>query len=149
VVQTLPRDQATDVPLDTGIELTFSHEGVSGAESYFRIEPPVKVGSRPTSARWFVPRQLPAVATLYSVTLGAGVGVEGSDQTLAETPFSSSRPAPRSEAKSPPPRSSSPGPYRSRRRASRPCCRCSARTMGRSSRRPSKPSPSGPTASRT
>jgi hypothetical protein len=32
----------------------------------------------------FVPRQPLAVATLYSVTLGAGVGVEGSDQTLAE-----------------------------------------------------------------
>jgi hypothetical protein len=85
VVQTLPRDQATDVPLDTGIELTFSHEGVIGVGSQFHIEPPVE-GRFETHKRTvvFVPRQPLSAFTLYTVTVGAGVGLEGSDQTLGE-----------------------------------------------------------------
>jgi hypothetical protein len=85
VVQTLPRDQATDVPLDTGIELTFSHEGVVGVGSQFHIEPPVD-GRFETHKRTvvFVPRQPLTALTLYTVTVGAGVGLEGSDQTLGE-----------------------------------------------------------------
>jgi len=85
VVQTLPRDQATDVPLDTGIELTFSHEGVIGVGAQFHIEPPVE-GRFETHKRTvvFVPRQPLSAFTLYTVTLGSGVGLEGSDQTLGE-----------------------------------------------------------------
>jgi hypothetical protein len=85
VVQTLPADQATDVPLDTGIELTFSHEGVIGVGGQFHIEPPVD-GRFETHKRTvvFVPRQPLSAFTLYTVTLGAGVGLDGSDQTLGE-----------------------------------------------------------------
>jgi len=85
IVQTLPRDQATDVPLDTGIELTFSHEGVIGVGGQFQIEPPVE-GRFETHKRTvvFVPRQPLSAFTLYTVTLGAGVGLDGSDQTLGE-----------------------------------------------------------------
>jgi hypothetical protein len=85
VVQTLPRDQATDVPLDTGIELTFSHEGVIGVGSQFDIEPRVD-GRFETHKRTvvFVPRQPLSPFTLYTVSVGAGVGLEGSDQTLGE-----------------------------------------------------------------
>ena len=84
VVQTLPADQSTDVPLNIGIELTFSHDGVTGVQETFRIEPAVQ-GRFETHKRVvvFVPVELQP-ETLYTVTLGTGVGIAGSDQTLAE-----------------------------------------------------------------
>jgi hypothetical protein len=84
VVQTLPADQSTDVPLNLGIELTFSHDGVTGVQDNFRITPAVQ-GRFETHKRVavFVPKELQP-ETLYTVTLGTGVGIAGSDQTLAE-----------------------------------------------------------------
>ncbi len=86
VVQTLPADQSTDVPLNVGIELTFSHDDVTGVEDTFQIDPPVQ-GRFETHKRTvvFVPKEL-LPQTLYTVTVGPGVGIEGSDQTLGE-PF--------------------------------------------------------------
>ena len=86
VVQTLPADQSTEVPLNVGIELTFSHEGVTGVEENFQIDPPIQ-GRFETHKRTavFVPEELQP-ETLYTVTLGADVGIDGSDQTL-EQPF--------------------------------------------------------------
>lgn len=89
VVQTLPRDQATDVPTDVGIELTFSHDGVSSVEQRFHIDPAV-AGRFETHKRTvvFVPKKL-AVRTLYSVTLDPGVQVRGTDTRMSEgTSFS-------------------------------------------------------------
>jgi len=84
VVQTLPADQSADVPLNIGIELTFSHDGVTGVQDSFRIDPPVQ-GRFETHKRVvvLVPKELQP-ETLYTVTLGAGVGIAGSDQTLAQ-----------------------------------------------------------------
>jgi hypothetical protein len=84
VVQTLPADQSTDVPLNIGIELTFSHDGVTGVQDNFRITPAVQ-GRFETHKRVvvFVPKELQP-ETLYTVTLGTGVSIPGSDQTLAE-----------------------------------------------------------------
>jgi hypothetical protein len=84
VVQTLPADQSADVPLNIGIELTFSHDGVTGVQENFHIEPAVQ-GRFETHKRTvvFVPVELQP-ETLYTVTLGTGVGIAGSDQTLAQ-----------------------------------------------------------------
>ncbi len=84
VVQTLPADESTEVPLNIGIELTFSHEGVTGVQESFQITPPVQ-GRFETHKRTtvFVPEGLQP-QTLYSVTLGADIGIEGSDQTMGE-----------------------------------------------------------------
>ena len=59
VVQTLPADQSTEVQLNIGIELTFSHEGVTGVEESFQIDPPVQ-GRFQTHKRTavFVPNEL-------------------------------------------------------------------------------------------
>ncbi|TET95262.1 MAG: hypothetical protein E3J29_07185, partial [Dehalococcoidia bacterium] len=86
VVQTLPADQSTDIPLNIGIELIFSHDGVTGVEENFQIDPPVQ-GRFETHKRTavFVPEELQP-ETLYTVTLGADVGIDGSDQTLGQ-PF--------------------------------------------------------------
>jgi hypothetical protein len=86
VVQTLPGDAATNVPLDTGIELTFSHDGVTGVEERFSISPPVE-GRFETNKRVvvFVPKALQP-ETLYTVTLAPGVTVAGAEPRMAE-PF--------------------------------------------------------------
>lgn len=84
VVQTLPADRSTEVPLTTGIELVFSHAGMTGVAERLSIDPPVegRVEVRKRTAV-FVPASL-APATLYTVRLDAGVGLAGADDTLAE-----------------------------------------------------------------
>ena len=88
VVQTLPADQSTEVPLNIGIELTFSHDGVEGVEARWRIDPPVQ-GRFEVHKRVvvFVPKELQA-NTLYTVTLEAGLTVPGSAiETASEFRF--------------------------------------------------------------
>ncbi len=84
VVQTLPGDQTTQVPLNTGIELTFSHDGVQDVEGHFEIDPPVE-GRFEVHKRVvvFLPEGLTA-GTLYTVTVRAGLGVSGSDDVMAD-----------------------------------------------------------------
>jgi len=79
VVQTLPADQSTEVPLNIGIELTFSHGGVDGVQERWEIDPPVQ-GRFEVHKRVvvFVPKELQA-NTLYTVTLKPGVTVLGSE----------------------------------------------------------------------
>jgi len=84
VVQTLPRHAAGGVPLNTGIELTFSHEGVENLDPFFEMTPP-------TAGRFeihkrvavFVPESLQP-NTLYTVTVRKGLAVANSDLTLAD-----------------------------------------------------------------
>ena len=73
VVGTLPSDEATDVPLDTGIEVTFDQDGVADAESHVAIEPAAD-GRFEQHGRTlvFVPERLEP-ATVYHVTVGKGV----------------------------------------------------------------------------
>lgn len=79
VVQTLPADHALNVPLDTGIEMTFSHDGVSGFEDHVTIDPPVP-GRFELHKRVvvLVPKEL-APETVYTVTVAAGVRADGAD----------------------------------------------------------------------
>ena len=92
VVQTLPRDRTSlgtggnagnAAPTSTGIELTFSHDGVTGVEERFHIDPSV-AGRFETHKRVvvFVPKDL-AFETLYTVTLDAGVS--SGDLTMEES----------------------------------------------------------------
>lgn len=84
VVGTLPSHQYTDVPLDTGIEITFDQDGVRDAASHFSIEPAVE-GRFEQHGRVlvFVPRALEP-RTIYTVTVRRGVSLTGSDQVLEE-----------------------------------------------------------------
>ena len=84
IVQTLPRNQGTQVPLNTGIELTFSHDGVAGIEDHWQISPPVQ-GRFELHKRVvvFVPENLQP-DTLYTVTITSGIGVRGTDDVMAE-----------------------------------------------------------------
>jgi len=84
VLSTLPRDRSGGVPLDTGIEISFSHLNFSNIESFVEINPKVE-------GRWevhkktavFVPKGLKPT-TLYTVKVKSDLKVEGSDCQLAQ-----------------------------------------------------------------
>jgi hypothetical protein len=85
VLNTIPGDQSTNVPLDTGIELTFSHDNLADYEKAFKIEPAVE-GKFEIHGRTlvFVPKKL-AAGTVYKVTIDKNIlKVKGSDSRLAD-----------------------------------------------------------------
>ena len=84
VVSTLPYNEATDVPLRTGIEITFDQDGVTGGASHVTIEPAVK-GRFEEHGRVlvFVPQRL-APMTIYTVTVRRGVASPATGQTLED-----------------------------------------------------------------
>ncbi len=83
MVSSVPSDGAADVPLDTGIELTFSHDAVEGVADHLAISPEVE-GTFEVHRRTvvFVPAEPLAAGTLYSVNVDAGVTAGG--QATAE-----------------------------------------------------------------
>lgn len=85
IVSTLPRDKGTGVPIDTGIELQFSYPYIIDLENNFSIEPKVKgkfVYNKNLAV--FMPKEKLELDTVYTVTINAGVGIEGSDKVIDE-----------------------------------------------------------------
>ena len=86
VSSTVPGDNTTGVPRDTGIEITFDQAGVRLADvtSRFSISPSVR-GRFEQRGRTvaFIPTTPLAAATLYTVTLRHGVPLPGTGMTLA------------------------------------------------------------------
>lgn len=86
VLRSLPGNTTTGVPLNTGIEIVFSHENFDAgkADSYINIEPAVQ-GRFEKHKRTlvFVPTELQP-ATLYTVTVKQGFPLEGSSENLAQ-----------------------------------------------------------------
>jgi hypothetical protein len=83
VLNSLPGNAATGVPANTGIEVTFSHPNLDGYENNFSISPKV-AGHFEYHARTavFVPTDSLKDGELYTVTVGAGLGLTGSDEKL-------------------------------------------------------------------
>ena len=82
-VTLLPRSNATGVPVNTGIEVTFDQDSPIDFESHFSIEPQVAGRFEVHGRTWaFVPAVPLAAATVYTVTVSRGVGIQGSDQVL-------------------------------------------------------------------
>ncbi len=84
VVSTLPGHKGTNVPLNSGIEITFSHTGIQDFEKNFTIEP--KVEGRfeiHENIAVFVPKALKA-DTIYKVTVHKGVSQGDSKETLKD-----------------------------------------------------------------
>ncbi len=85
VLSSIPANQATAVPLDAGIEVTFSDENFTNYEQAFKIEPAVS-GHFEVHKRTlvFVPKAL-AAGTIYTVTIDKdALKVTGSEAKLAE-----------------------------------------------------------------
>lgn len=84
VLGSLPRNKAWDVPVNTGIEIVFSHENYQDIEKYFEITPKVEgVFERHKRTAVFVPKGLQP-GTIYTVKVKKGLGVKGSSETLKE-----------------------------------------------------------------
>lgn len=84
LVSTLPRNKSSSVPVDSGIELTFTHEGVENISQYFEISPKVSgtfLQYRKTVV--FLPDKLD-YGTVYTVTVKKGLKLKDSDQALEE-----------------------------------------------------------------
>ena len=84
VTKSFPGNESTDVPVNTGIEITFSQE-VEDIASYLVIEPAVE-GSFETHGKTvaFVPKEALADDTVYTVALKAGLPSKAGEK-LAES----------------------------------------------------------------
>ncbi len=78
IIGTLPRNQATNVPLETGIEVNFSHLNVEKFEDQFSISPAAS-GKFEYHQKTlvFVPNDPLQPKTIYTVTIGEDVNVSG------------------------------------------------------------------------
>lgn len=84
VLRTLPRDKSTYVPINTGIEITFTHTDMNNIKDYFEITPAVK-GSfeihKETAV--YVPEKLD-YDTVYTVKIKKGLPIKNSSEALKE-----------------------------------------------------------------
>ncbi|MCL2262974.1 MAG: Ig-like domain-containing protein, partial [Defluviitaleaceae bacterium] len=83
ITQTLPRTQSTNVPVNTGIEISFSRGDAPDISEYFSIYPYVegRFISRDSTAI-FMPRSPLAFDTVYTVTISAGIGLVGTNERI-------------------------------------------------------------------
>jgi hypothetical protein len=83
---TLPANKSAQVPLNSGIEINFSHENFVDYEKHFSISPKTE-GRFEKHGRTlvFVPKKLQP-ATIYTVTIDKDIGLEGSNEKL-QTPY--------------------------------------------------------------
>ncbi|MDD4493205.1 MAG: Ig-like domain-containing protein, partial [Eubacteriales bacterium] len=85
ITATLPRNEATHVPVNTGIEITFSQKDLNDLSGYFEISPQV-------SGRFeihknviaFVPSSKLSYDTIYTVTVKKGFGNKNNNLKLQE-----------------------------------------------------------------
>ncbi len=89
IVGTLPDARSAEVPLDTGIEVTFDQDGVADAASHMTIAPSTP-GRFEQHGRTlaFIPDRPLTPKTLYTVTVTGGVTVAATGEaTIADTRF--------------------------------------------------------------
>jgi len=94
VTTSLPRDKATFVPTNTGIEITFNRENLINPQSSFEISPSVRGRFEVhRNVLVFVPLEELSPRTLYTIKIKSGLKAQGSDDTLtgdAEIKFETS-----------------------------------------------------------
>ncbi len=85
IIASLPRDKATFVPTNTGIEITFNRENLVNPQSSFEISPSVRGRFEVhRNVLVFVPLEELAPRTLYTIKIKSGIRAQGSDDTLTE-----------------------------------------------------------------
>lgn len=83
VVDRIPDDRTTGVPIDTGIDVGFDQDSPIGFSSHFSIQPSVTGRFEAHGRTWvFVPAKPLAPATLYTLIVSHGVGLSGSKEIL-------------------------------------------------------------------
>ena len=83
IMSTLPRNQATNVPIRTGIEVDFSIDAHTNIVNYFSVYPHIegRFIYRDTTAI-FMPTSPLNYQQIYTVTIRAGIGLPGTNETL-------------------------------------------------------------------
>lgn len=85
ILGSLPRNEATNVPINTGIEIGFTHSNVKDLEQYFDIEPSVEGEFKDKDkTAVFVPSSDLDYSTIYTVTINKDLKIKGTDRTLEE-----------------------------------------------------------------
>ena len=89
VVGTLPEDEVSDVPLDTGIEITFDQDGLADVAAHVTIAPATPGRTEQHGRTFsFIPDKPLKPATIYSVVVSPGVAVSDTGEaTTVETRF--------------------------------------------------------------
>ncbi|MFH1170993.1 MAG: Ig-like domain-containing protein [bacterium] len=81
----LPRNKATGVPVDTGIEMTFTTDRVQDFSKHFSISPATEGRFEQHGRTWaFIPAARLQQGAVYTVTISAGLPVKDSSVTLAQ-----------------------------------------------------------------
>lgn len=85
VLHSIPRHAGTNVPLNTGIEITLSHENFKNYENYFEISPAVQ-GSFEKHGRTlvFIPEDELMDRAVYTVKIKQGLPLADSNEILGE-----------------------------------------------------------------
>jgi len=84
ITATLPRNESTNVPLRTGIEVSFSFGGAIDITDHFRIYPHVEGRFiHRDSTAIFMPTDPLAEGQIYTVTISAGLHAPDSDEPIA------------------------------------------------------------------
>ena len=84
IIGSLPRDKSSGVPLDTGIEITFSHDNVEDFAKHFTIEPKVEGSFEKHKRTWvFVPENLDP-GTIYRIIVDKGLPLAESNEKMFE-----------------------------------------------------------------
>ncbi|MFA6528151.1 MAG: polymorphic toxin-type HINT domain-containing protein [Candidatus Gracilibacteria bacterium] len=87
ITGTLPSNQSTQVPMDAGIEINFNYNGMKASDfaNYYTIEPTTNGGwDVKDKTAVFVPADPLTESVIYTVTIKAGLPLNGSEKTLAE-----------------------------------------------------------------
>ncbi|MFC1687495.1 Ig-like domain-containing protein, partial [Patescibacteria group bacterium] len=84
ITGTLPRDEGTSVPTNSGIEIIFSHENYTNYEQYITFSPDIEGRfEQYRKTLVFIPDSL-ETETLYTVTVEAGLPLNNSQEALEE-----------------------------------------------------------------
>jgi alpha-2-macroglobulin len=82
VIRSLPRNKGVQVPINSGIEITFNAEKIENPEKYFEISPKTNgTFEQHGKTLVFVPEKLQE-STIYTVTIKSGIGVKDSSEVL-------------------------------------------------------------------
>ena len=104
ITGSLPGGKKTEVPLTTGIELTFSQDDFKNPEPYLTISPTIQFRTEKHGQTWaIVPNTPLKPKTVYTVTLKKGLSLESRDDRIADDYSFSFQTAEERKDKTPPP----------------------------------------------
>lgn len=85
VVSTLPENERVEVPINTGIEITFNIDGYKDPRQFLSVSPGFEYRvERKEQTLIIVPLQPLTAKTKYQITLKRGLGLENGSDTISE-----------------------------------------------------------------